>query len=383
MTITRLTSGPKHHFFGYYGIRALNRSQRYHLALETDFHERAPEKGDNAQIGLVDMETRAFTPYAETSAFNLQQGSMMHWIDVGFGEEFTYNDWEDGQLVSRAINPETKNMRTIHGAIASVSPTEPIALGLNFARMRVCRRVVGYANDYYQAETAGPIPEDDGLFLLDLKTGESRLLLSIAEVARALPVKNTESLLHWFNHVIFNTDGTRLLFFCRIQQPGRFLDSLWTVNRDGSELECQIDYDNYVSHVAWLDPEQFMISTNITGKKEFVMFTDRQKTFVPYGEGQFPDDGHNAYSPDFKWIVCDTYPRKPERKAKLMLYNIQDRTMKMLGGFYHPEEIKGDWRCDLHPRWSPDGTIVSFDSIHEGSRQIYLADVSDIVSTQG
>ena len=159
MKITRLTSGPKHHFFGYYGIRALNRSQRYHLALETDFHTRVAEKDDNAQVGLVDMETHEFIPYANTSAFNLQQGSMMHWIDIGFGEEFTYNDWEDGKLVSRVINPETKGMRTIHGAIASVSPTEPIALGLNFARMRVCRRVVGYANDYYQAETADPIPE--------------------------------------------------------------------------------------------------------------------------------------------------------------------------------------------------------------------------------
>lgn len=29
--------------------------------------------------------------------------------------------------------------------------------------------------------------------------------------------------------------------------------------------------------------------------------------------------------------------------------------------------------CDLHPRWNFDGTKVAFDSIHEGTRQIYIA----------
>ena len=90
--VSRLSLGPKHHFFGYYGISSWNRSQKYHLALETDFHRRRPEVGDSAQVGLIDARTREFTPFSRTSAFNLQQGAMMHWIDAGFGEEFTFND---------------------------------------------------------------------------------------------------------------------------------------------------------------------------------------------------------------------------------------------------------------------------------------------------
>jgi hypothetical protein len=38
--------------------------------------------------------------------------------------------------------------------------------------------------------------------------------------------------------------------------------------------------------------------------------------------------------------------------------------------------------CDLHPRWKKDGTMVAFDSIHEGSRKIYGFDVTDIVSNK-
>ena len=112
-----------------------------------------------------------------SSTYNLQQGSMMHWI----GEEFTFNDWEEGCLVSRTLNPGTGEIRTIQGAIAAVSPAEPMAIGLNYQRMPLCRRVVGYTSELESTEIV-PQPEDDGLFQLDLQDGTSKLVLSIAEV---------------------------------------------------------------------------------------------------------------------------------------------------------------------------------------------------------
>ena len=71
ISITRLSSPPKHHFYGYYGIEAWDPSLRYHLSLETDFHEHRPVVGDVASVGLIDRETHAFIPYASTGAFNL------------------------------------------------------------------------------------------------------------------------------------------------------------------------------------------------------------------------------------------------------------------------------------------------------------------------
>jgi dipeptidyl aminopeptidase/acylaminoacyl peptidase len=57
---------------------------------------------------------------------------------------------------------------------------------------------------------------------------------------------------------------------------------------------------------------------------------------------------------------------------------VNDEARISLGKFHSDEQFRGDIRCDLHPRWSPDGSTVSFDSVHEGDRQIYLVDVSDI-----
>jgi Tol biopolymer transport system component len=49
---------------------------------------------------------------------------------------------------------------------------------------------------------------------------------------------------------------------------------------------------------------------------------------------------------------------------------------KLRDGFPEGESF----RVDLHPRFSPDGKFVSFDSAHEGvGRQIYMMDISHII----
>jgi len=379
--IQALSRGPRHHFFGYYGIAPCDRAMRYHLALETDFHDRLPSATDKAAVGLIDIPAGEFLPYAHTSAFNFQQGTMFHWIDVGQGEEFTFNDWESDRLVARAVHPDTRAVRTLGAAIEAVSPVEPIALGLHYARMSRCRPVVGYADPRPPRDPVS-YPEDDGLFLVDLESGESYLVLSIADVIRALPAEETLAGPAYFNHVEFSTDGRRLLFFCRIQKPGGgFYSSLWTVNPDGSGLACQIDYQHKVSHFAWRDGRRLLISTDVLGRgMQFVEFTDGAGDFRPFGEGVLPGDGHATFSPDRRWIACDTRPEEPDRLSELLLYDVARGTKVSLGRFHQPEPFSGDIRCDLHPRWSADGSAVSFDSVHEGSRQIYMADVFDVVA---
>ncbi len=367
----RLSDSPKHHFFGYYGINPWDKSGQYHLALETDFHTHRPVESDIAKVGYINRETHDFISFAQTSAFNLQQGSMMHWI----GEEFTYNDWDNGRLVSRAINPITKEMRTIQGAIAAVAPVGSIAIGLNYQRMAHCRSVVGYASEQKPSEIKAQ-PEDDGLYLLNLQDGTSKLVLSIADV---ISTANDDRLIGaraWFNHVLFNTDGTRVLFFCRVRIEKGFLSSLWTVNPDGADLELQIPFGYRVSHFDWKTPSQILVSSDIVNEMGFVEFSDGMRNFTSIGKGVLPNDGHASFSPDRQWLLCDTYPKGSSRLAELMLYNIAENRKIVLGEFPHDEMFSGDIRCDLHPRWSSDGNIITFDSVHEDSRQIYCVDLN-------
>jgi hypothetical protein len=43
-----------------------------------------------------------------------------------------------------------------------------------------------------------------------------------------------------------------------------------------------------------------------------------------------------------------------------------------LGRYVEPPKFTGGWRCDLHPRWSPKGDIIGFNSTFTGSRQAYI-----------
>jgi len=110
---------------------------------------------------------------------------------------------------------------------------------------------------------------------------------------------------------------------------------------------------------------------------DLLLFTDRTRHTEALDAAYFIRDGHCSYSPDLNWLLYDSYPIDDYRY--LYLYDLQRRCGITLGAFYSPAP-SNDFRCDLHPRWSPNGQQISFDSLHEGYRGVYRMDLSGIVS---
>jgi hypothetical protein len=137
------------------------------------------------------------------------------------------------------------------------------------------------------------------------------------------------------------------------------------------------------SHFDWRDPGHVLAWAhhNAFGNR-FYLFTDRSEELEIVGEGQLTQDGHCTWSPDRRWFLTDTYPDR-ERIQSLMLYRPADRKLVVVGKFHEPREFEGEWRCDLHARWSRDGKQVCFDATYEGQRQLYVMDVADIVKEDG
>ena len=136
-----------------------------------------------------------------------------------------------------------------------------------------------------------------------------------------------------------------------------------------------------VSHYDWRDPTHILAwaRQNDVGDR-FFLFTDQSDEREVVGEGVLTTDGHCSYSPDRRWILTDTYPRA-ERLRTLILYRVEDGLRMDVGSFFAPPELDGEIRCDLHPRWDRVGRHICFDSAHEGTRQIYVVDVSGVVGT--
>ena len=76
-------------------------------------------------------------------------------------------------------------------------------------------------------------------------------------------------------------------------------------------------------------------------------------------------------------MLFDSYPDK-YRFQHLYIFCAEKETVEEIGKFYSPFRYTGENRCDLHPRWSRDGKIIYFDSVHEGKRKLYALKVDKI-----
>jgi hypothetical protein len=374
-----VTHGPNHHSFGYYDKSPWNACERYMLGLETKFHKRPPTPQDVAVIGLIDTHNDyAWKPVAETTAWNWQQGTMLQWLGSSPNDTIIYNVREKDAYASVILNIETGEKRTLPLPIYGVSPDGTKAVSPNFARIHNHRPGYGYIG-FEDKNKGTPAPDDDGIHCMDIESGEHKLVISIAQILDIQHDASMDGAFHWFNHLQFNTDGTRFVFLHRWKDAGQtWHHRLFAASPAGSDI-CYLSGDELVSHFDWRDASHVLAWTRKEGGDRFYLLRDMSEEFSVVGEGVLMRDGHCSYSPDRRFILCDTYPYADNMRI-LFLLRVADSNRVDLGRFLSPPEITGEIRCDLHPRWSRDGRKVCFDSVHEGTRQMYAMDVSDVVS---
>ncbi len=380
--IRAITHGPKSHWFGYYDKFQFDPSGRYVLGMEVDFDDRPPTPEDVIRLGMVDLEAGdTWTEFAQTTAWCWQQGCMLQWLP-GSATKVVYNARQDGRYVAVIRDVFSGEWRTLPRPIYTVSPDGKLALSVNFARIGATRPGYGYYGiaDAWAAELH---PGGDGLHVMDLESGESRLLFSLDQIAAFGEVPQ-ETGKHWFNHLLFNPDGSRFIFLHRWHvhptAKHRWHTRMLTAAPDGSGLHVVADHQ-MVSHFIWRNPREVLAWSREpdTGDR-FYLYTDQTDHLEVVGEGILTRDGHCTYSPDGKWVLTDSYPDK-NRMQTQMLFRPSDSKLIVLGKFYLAPQQTGEIRCDLHARWSRDGKYICIDSMHLGNqRQMYLLDLSEVVA---
>lgn len=368
----QVTGGDKEHFLAsYYGINSWSKSQRYILVLQTDIKYKLPDENDPATLGLVDLTTNEFIPLTQTRAWNFQEGCMGHWLGTSPDSLIIYNDYRNGKFLSVVMNVHTrKEIRTFPHPVSAVTDDGTKAASINFARLRITRQDYGYGGEGQDPRADVKLPADDGLFLMDLNTGETKLIVSIEQVKEMIPPVPEEGI-EYFCHTRFSDKGSKIFWLARAI-PQRNTIS-FTVNSDGSDIRrCFPDgWDG--SHYDWLNDDELMVTANYEAKQyAHVLFTVGEQNYKRLGNGLFDYDGHGTFSFDERWMVTDTYPSRGMREQKIYLMDMETEATYPLGRFKQPEEFKDDWRCDLHCRWSPNGDMIGFNSTHTGSRQVYI-----------
>lgn len=376
-----VTRGPRHHFFGYYDKSPWDTAMRRMLALETTFMDRSPTGKDPALVGVIDLEhNREFTPVAESYAWHWQQGNMLRWLPGSDDREIIFNDLREGQFVAVVLDLATGRERVLPRPVYALTPDGRGAVTVNFTRLHHFYAGYGYPGGPDDGQLDNPAPEDEGVWWLDLETGESRLVVSLAELAAYRPHSRMAGRPRYLNHLLFNPGGTRFIMLDRWMVGPGHLTRLYTASPDGPDL-CLLADDDLVSHFDWYDSEHVLAWASVPGKGEhFFLFRDLSDEVKVVGSDVLTQDGHCSYSPDRQWLLTDTYPDR-EKMCTLILYHPATNRRFDLGRFYAPPQLADELRCDLHPRWSPDGRQVCFDSAHEGTRQMYLVEVGALLDS--
>lgn len=381
--VRAITRGPRFHWFGYYDKLQFDPTGRYVLGMEVEFEHRSPKADDTIRIGMVDLrDGDRWIELGTSRAWNWQQGCMLQWVP-GSGTEVLWNDRQEDGFVCHILNVKTGERRTLPHPVYALSPDGRWAVATDFRRLNDTRPGYGYCG-IADPNRDVAAPEDAGIWKVNLRTGEQSLLLSLADAAKVpQPGGFSEGAKHWFNHLLVAPDGRRFTFLHRWrgQTEGQsWKTRMFTASADGGGLHLLIP-NGKVSHFIWRDPSHILAYAGYGPEAKewrFQVFEDlTDKTRVL--EGMPLQDGHCTYLPGNEWVLCDSYPDR-ERNQPLYLYHIETGKIVPLGRFHLPREYAGEWRCDMHPRCSPDGRSVIIDSPHGGNgRQMHLIDISGVV----
>jgi hypothetical protein len=388
--VRALTQGPGFHWFGYYDKLQFDPTNRYVLGMKVGFEGRSPQADDVVEIGLIDLrKADSWQKLGESRAWGWQQGCMLQWIP-GSRSEVIFNDREGDRYVSRVVDVFSGKIRTLPRAVYALSPDGRWAVGTEFSRIQDLRPGYGYAGfrDPFFDEKA---PAAIGLYRMELKTGDSKLLMSLAEAAE-IPHNGASVAdnFHWFNHLLVNTDGTRVTFLHRwrarredrqVMARTAFVTRMFTVNPDGADRFI-IDPSGFTSHFVWRDPTHLCAYTRPEGQPfGFYVLEDKTGRIEPIKTEKMPVNGHQTYLPgrSNEWLLNDNYAGPQDRNQVPYLYHLPTDRRIDLGRFPAGTDYVGEWRCDLHPRASNDGNFVCIDSTHGGNgRQMYLLDLRPV-----
>jgi hypothetical protein len=180
----------------------------------------------------------------------------------------------------------------------------------------------------------------------------------------------------WFNHTVFNRDDSRFCFVSRWNKRRGQIERTHMLSSsvDGTGLRCILAQG--ASHFDWRTSSELLVWARAEEGPYYYRLDDRTGHREIVGRDLLTHDGHCSFTRDGNWMLTDTGPDADQMRTLLLWHMVEQRRV-ILGRFDSPLPFRGEIRCDLHPRWSRDEKQVCFDSIHKGTRQVYVIDVSD------
>jgi hypothetical protein len=238
------------------------------------------------------------------------------------------------------------------------------------------RPVTGYKGSFDWTDGVAA-PKDDGIAIINIKTGEKKILISFEQMAQALERNGFDAKDRnlFINHTLWNRDGEWIYFFVRAgwksDKDGREgLNAACSIKVDGSQFIA--GHQHIGGHPEWFHGTQIIGSNN----NQQVIYDILQKKIIrSLGNPEiFPKPGGDiSLSPNGNWLI-NGYNNKSGSNFYSIL-NLKTGEWVKTPPF-DTGKYKKDLRIDPAPRWNHDNNQLLVPGLDEnGNRQLFIISI--------
>lgn len=383
VAVTPLSSEGMHTFFGYYDISPFHGVDERVLACRVSADKHVAPGKTLLQLGYYNRSfPKQFITYAATSTWCWQQGARLQW-HAALGNDIVF--FNGTSACANAEKPcgvlfdigTGKCVAHYAMPVYALHEQSGRALGLDFMRLQRLRPGYGYmiGEEHGRGSKA---PDNDGIYFMAGPESPANLIFTIDEASRLFPTASMAGAEHYFNHLCWSPSGKRFMVIHAWHSPqtGKHTRIL-TLNSDGTDPRV-LTFDDRASHYWWLDDSSLLLYAAHGRTSCYFSVTDSPTPSITLISGLPEGDGHPSLSPCKRWILGDTLSDQYSERS-LWIYDQSVQRLKTIATFYSPLTLRGEVRCDLHPRWDRLGQCVAVDSAHSGNREMLLLDLSAFV----
>ncbi len=366
----------KNIFFGYYDQTPFCHQNRRVLFNKTDASIQPVSPSDILYLCYYDIDDQETRTFAETKTWNWQEGCRLRWHPT---EEDTviYNTLIDGKYgaVFRDVK-SSREKRTYRMPVYDVDPHGQYAVSINFSRLERLHTGYGY-NNLCDNTSDQCTPVDDGIYIIDLETGDCRLFVSYERLSEFVDIPDNTH--NYVMGLMINPSGDYLSFLHRYHYQGeRITNLIGTPIGDGVDLQM-LQKKGEPSHPRWRTETELLCTVNFKNeswRSEFILYDIDSGDRYKIHHSKINEDSHPSFSPmDKNVFVGDTYPDYCGDRH-LYLLDIESEEYTPLGKVYGP--VHNGIKRDLHPRWDREGRYICIDvPIHQNSQAIFLINIEN------
>lgn len=399
--VTPDSPGSIHRF---YDSSPFSPSGRYLAVTQLPFEDRLPGPGDAARILVVDLVAGETRLVAETRGWDSQLGAQVQWGPDDRSLLFNDVDTRDWQPFGVRLDPLTGTVKRLDGTVYAVAPDGRRAASPCLRRIARTQRGYGVVVPPEFLPSNRGAPADDGIHIVDLETGGSRMLVTVAEVVEQVFPRSVRDLYRsgdfYCFHIKWNSQGTRLLLVLRWlprsslpwrrKKKHRRLNAV-VLDADGRNARIVVPDSAWRlggNHPNWCpDGEHVLMNLNSERTGIRLVRVRHDGTGLSTLARGIRGSGHPTMHPDGRHVLTDAYPHEPvafgdgttpirwidcpeEREA--VLVRIRTRSD-------HERESPA-LRVDPHPAWDPTFSRIAFNACPDGRRQVFVADLSGVTN---